>query len=184
MKTIVSEFIYQTEVNKSQFITHLVPISKFESLKEELKLEHPKASHIVYALRYVNEFDQVVENYSDDGEPKGCAGVPSINVLRGEDFINCAILTVRYFGGTKLGTGGMVRAYSLAVKNVIGICESKEYVKEITYSFETTYSDVEKTLYRLKKLDITNIKRDFGVEKVKWDIVTTPDLIERFKEEG
>jgi len=69
-----------------------------------LRESHPKARHIVYAYRELNEFEQIVENSSDDGEPKGSSGVPVLNVLRGEDFINVAILVVRYFGGIKLGT--------------------------------------------------------------------------------
>ncbi|HSR74465.1 MAG TPA: YigZ family protein, partial [Sulfurovum sp.] len=83
-----------------------MPIADFEGLQSKLKVEHPKANHVVYALRYLNEFDQVVENFSDDGEPKGCAGTPALNVLRGEGLVNCAVLIVRYFGGIKLGTGG------------------------------------------------------------------------------
>jgi len=78
-----------------------------------LKIEHPKARHIVYAYRELNEFNQIIENSSDDGEPKGSSGVPVLNVLRGEEFINVAILVVRYFGGIKLGIGGLVRAYTV-----------------------------------------------------------------------
>ena len=56
-----------------------------------LKNEHPKARHFVVAYRYLNEFNQIVEHSSDDGEPKGCAGVPSLNVLRGNDMVNVAV---------------------------------------------------------------------------------------------
>jgi len=56
-----------------------------------LKIEHPKARHIVYAYRELNEFNQIIENSSDDGEPKGSSRVPVLNVLRGEEFINVAI---------------------------------------------------------------------------------------------
>ena len=120
MRTLQSSAEALTEVNRSKFITYLVPIGEFDGLQERLKAQNPKANHVVYALRYLNEYDQVVENSSDDGEPKGCAGVPVLNVLRGEDVINCAVLIVRYFGGIKLGTGGMARAYADAVKNVLG----------------------------------------------------------------
>ncbi len=83
----------------------------------------------MYAIRYLNEYNQIVENSSDDGEPKGCAGVPALNILRGKDLINCAVLIVRYFGGIKLGTGGMARAYALSVKEVIEISDIIEYKK-------------------------------------------------------
>jgi uncharacterized YigZ family protein len=172
---------YTTEVNRSKFITHLVPMSKFEGLQNRLKEEHPKANHLVYALRYLNEFEQVVENSSDDGEPKGCAGVPALNVLRGKELINCAVLIVRYFGGIKLGTGGMARAYALAVKNVLKESTLVLYEKEIEYSFETSYSDVDKTLYRLKQSGLVQYERDFGIENVVWKVIGSEDKIEIFK---
>lgn len=176
--------MFTTVVNRSKFITHLVPITNYEGLQEKLKKEHPKANHVVYALRYLNEYDQTVENFSDDNEPKGCAGVPSLNVLRGEELINCAVLIVRYFGGIKLGTGGMARAYALAVKNVFSEAVLISYEKQIEYVFETSYSDVDKTLYELKQLDIIQYERDFGIDGVTWTIVGSEDKVNHFKHIG
>ena len=181
MQTVHASSEYTTEVNRSKFITHLVPISEYEGLQTKLKAQHPKANHVVYALRYLNEFDQIVENSSDDGEPKGCAGVPVLNVLRGEELINCAVLIVRYFGGIKLGTGGMARAYALAVKDVLKEAKLLPYEKEIIYMFSTNYNEVDKTLYRLKQLDLTNYERDFGVDKVSWKLTGSEEKIEQFK---
>lgn len=183
MYTLASHTISTTEVKRSKFITHLVPISEYEGLQEQLKKEHPKANHVVYALRTLNEFDQIVENASDDGEPKGCAGVPALNVLRGEELINCAVLVVRYFGGIKLGTGGMARAYAQAVKNVISESELVSYVKEDTYKFSTSYSDIDKTLYQLRQLDLTKYERDFGIDSVDWKVTGSGESLKRFKEE-
>lgn len=182
MNTIEKSYSATTEVNRSKFITHLVPMSQYEGLQNRLKAEHPKANHVVYALRYLNEFEQVVENSSDDGEPKGCAGVPALNVLRGEKLINCAILIVRYFGGIKLGTGGMARAYAQAVKDVLKETTLVPYEKEIEYSFETSYSDVNKTLYRLKKLALNQYERVFSVDSVEWVLKGSEEKIKRFKE--
>ncbi len=181
MKRVDRTFEATTEVNRSKFIAHLVPISEYDGLQIKLKSKHPKANHIVYALRYINEFDQIVENSSDDGEPKGCAGVPSLNVLRGEELVNCAVLIVRYFGGIKLGTGGMVRAYVLAVKNLLKDVEILPYEKQISYEFSTSYSEVDKTLYTLKKNGITEYKRDFGIDSVSWIVTTSKDKIEDLK---
>jgi len=182
MYTLSSSAIITTEVNRSKFIAHLVPMSEYKGLQEKLKKEHPKANHVVYALRYLNEFGQIVENSSDDGEPKGCAGVPALNVLRGEELINCAVLIVRYFGGIKLGTGGMARAYALAVKNVLKEAKLVPYEKEIIYMFSTNYNEVDKTLYRLKQLDLTKYERDFCVDKVVWKLTGSEEKIEVFKE--
>ncbi len=181
MLSIETSFATITEVNRSKFITHLVPMSEYEGLQEKLKKEHPKANHVVYALRYLNAFDQIVENSSDDGEPKGCAGVPALNVLRGEELINCAVIIVRYFGGIKLGTGGMARAYALAVKNVLKDADLIPYTKESSYAFTTSYSEVDKTLYRLKQMGIVQYERDFGVDSVEWVIVGSEEKIEKFK---
>jgi len=182
MQTVEKKFEALTEVKRSKFLTMLIPISEFDGLQEKLKKEHPKANHVVYALRYINEFNQIVENFSDDGEPKGCAGVPSLNVLRGEELVNCAVLIVRYFGGIKLGTGGMARAYALAVKDVLLEAKLVNYVKEISYEFNTSYSDVDKTLYKLKTLEITQYERDFGIDGVDWKILASQDKIEKLKE--
>ena len=184
MVTVTSPIFYTTEVNSSKFITHLLTISEYKGLQAEMKDDHPKANHVVYALRYINEFGQIVENASDDGEPKGCAVVPALNVLRGENLINCAVLIVRYFGGIKLGTGGMARAYALAVKNVLKEASLVPYEKEISYVFSTNYNEVDKTLYRLKQLDLANYERDFGVDKVVWRLVGSEAKIEQLKEEG
>ncbi len=181
MQTVERSYEALTEVNRSKFITHLVPISEYEGLQNRLKYEHPKANHVVYALRYLNEFDQVVENSSDDGEPKGCAGTPALNVLRGKEMINCAVLIVRYFGGIKLGTGGMARAYALAVKNVLTDAVLIPYEKQIEYVFETSYSDVDKTLYQLKQLGIIQYERDFGIDGVEWEILGSEEKIDKFK---
>ena len=183
MQTIDRSWKTTTEVKRSKFITHFVPISKYEGLQSKLKKEHPKANHVVYALRNLNEFDQVVENSSDDGEPKGCAGVPVLNVLRGGELINCAVLIVRYFGGIKLGTGGMARAYAMAVKNVLGEAELIPYEKEIETMFSCNYNEVNKILYRLKQLDLTKYERDFGINKIVWKLFGSEEKIKQFREE-
>ena len=182
MNTIEKAYSTTTEVNRSKFITYLIPMSEYEGLQNRLKAEHPKANHVVYAVRYLNEFEQIVENSSDNGEPKGCAGAPALNVLRGEALINCAVLIVRYFGGIKLGTGGMARAYALAVKDVLKETNLIPYEKEIEYVFETSYSDVNKILYRLKQLGLVQYERDFGVNSVEWKIRGSEEKIKKFKE--
>ncbi|ASM35587.1 phosphoenolpyruvate carboxykinase (ATP) [Campylobacter sputorum subsp. bubulus] len=119
MQSINEIFTAKQEIKKSTFISYLCPFDEFKTLHEKLKLEHPKAVHIVWAYRHYNEFFQIVENQSDDGEPKGTSGPPSLNALRGANLINCGVFVVRYFGGIKLGTGGLVRAYSTSVNLAI-----------------------------------------------------------------
>jgi len=182
VQTVQSIFECTTEVKRSKFVTQLVPIEDYVGLQEKLKKQHPKANHVVYAVRYFNAFDQIVENFSDDHEPKGCAGMPALNVMRGEALINCAVLIVRYFGGIKLGTGGMARAYTLSVKNVIDKATLDVYEKEVEYVFDTSYSDVNITLYKIKQLKHLKYERTFGIDNVHWILTGSEVMIQQFKE--
>ena len=119
MKTIEKEISAAQEIKKSSFIAYLAPLASFETLRAQLRQQHPKARHIVWAYRALGEPGQIVENSSDDGEPKSTAGAPCLNALRGAELINAAVLVVRYFGGIKLGTGGLVRAYASSVNAAI-----------------------------------------------------------------
>jgi len=183
MQTIKTQTQHTYEIKKSKFIAHLVPIDDFKGLQEKLRAEHPKARHVVYALRYLNEFEQIVENSSDDGEPKGSSAPPALNVLRGEEMIDVAVLIVRYFGGVKLGIGGLVRAYGSAVKEVIANSNIVLYEKMLKYSFFTTYSQVQRTEYLLKKFEIITVEREFLGNGVEWKIETTEEKLEKLKEE-
>ena len=109
----------QIEVKKSKFIATLAPFKDFESLNKVLRDEHPKAAHVVWAYRYLNEFGQIVENSSDDGEPKGSSAPALLAALRGAELVDTCALVVRYFGGIKLGIGGLVRAYGASVNEAI-----------------------------------------------------------------
>lgn len=109
----------QIEVKKSKFIATLAPFRDFESLNKALRDEHPKAAHVVWAYRYLNEFGQIVENSSDDGEPKGSSAPALLAALRGTELVDTCALVVRYFGGIKLGIGGLVRAYGASVNEAI-----------------------------------------------------------------
>ncbi|MCI7446696.1 YigZ family protein [Campylobacter sp.] len=109
----------QIEVKKSKFIATLAPFKDFESLNKALRDEHPKAAHVVWAYRYLNEFGQIVENSSDDGEPKGSSAPALLAALRGAELVDTCALVVRYFGGIKLGIGGLVRAYGTSANEAI-----------------------------------------------------------------
>ena len=102
---------YQVTVEemKSKFIAILMPISSADDFKLKLKAiqkEHHKARHIVYAYRIDNTYKS-----TDDGEPKGTAGRPILELLLKKDVNNIALVVVRYFGGTKLGAGRLLRTY-------------------------------------------------------------------------
>jgi uncharacterized YigZ family protein len=179
MNTIKDIYHTQIEVKKSKFLSFLVPINEFERVHKELQAKHPKANHIVWAKRELNEFKQIVENSSDDGEPKGAAGVPTLNVLRGNELINCAILTVRYFGGIKLGVGGMARAYSDAANAVVKEAEILPYVELLSHTIEANYNEQRQIEYNLKELEIEHIEREFLSDRVLYHIKTTKEKLQK-----
>jgi len=165
LKYVVKEFSNTLEIKKSKFITHLCPYDKFDEMMNRLKDEHPKARHFVYGYRFLNEFDQIVENSSDDGEPKGTSGRPSLKVLNGADIINTGVIIVRYFGGIRLGTGGLVKAYSDAVNLVCAKAEFFEYEKLETRILKLEYNILGQVEYLLNnsKITIKNKQFDSGV---------------------
>ena len=150
------------EIKQSKFISYLLPYNLYEQTLQELKESHPKARHFVVAYRYLNEFKQILEYSSDDGEPTGTSGKPTLMVLQGADMINTAIVTVRYFGGTKLGTGGLVRAYSDATNLVLESADIFQYKEEIHKKIVLEYSNIRKIEYECLMNKIEIIEKDFS----------------------
>ena len=167
MYCINNESIETLEIKKSKFITYICPYNKFKLLMLRLKDEHPKARHFVYAYRYLNEFDQIVENSSDDGEPKGTSGRPALSVLSGANIINSAVIIVRYFGGIRLGTGGLVKAYSESVNLVLKSASVglKKYVKLESKNLEVEYSLLSQIEYMIAKYEI-DVKNKIFNDKI------------------
>ncbi|MDR3177528.1 MAG: IMPACT family protein [Campylobacteraceae bacterium] len=183
MKTVKSIYFCRYEVKKSIFLSYIVPIDEFKTFHAKLKIEHPKAAHIVWAYRYINEFDQIVENSSDDGEPKGTSAQPMLNVLRGVEAVNISVLAVRYFGGIKLGTGGLVRAYGTAAKMALAQADLVCYEKKEQFCFTCKYHFVQKAEYFLNKIGVDFKNRDFKTDDVVWKLEVSAqqkDEIEQF----
>lgn len=112
---------YELIEKRSRFITYCEPVEneqEFKAFLNRLKLQYPDARHYCYGFR-IGSLSSAKRGFSDDGEPSGTAGMPILNVIDHSEFSNVAIIIVRYFGGTKLGTGGLARAYSLAAKTVL-----------------------------------------------------------------
>lgn len=117
--TVKTEACAELEEKKSRFLAFLVPIDQFSVRLEELRAIHRKANHHVTAFRRICDDDHIEEGAKDDGEPAGTSGMPILKLLIGRDLINVGVIVVRYFGGTKLGAGGLARAYSGAASRAI-----------------------------------------------------------------
>ena len=121
MYTILKSEKYEVSVLQSKFISYLIHIENladFDFFYKNLKKEHKKARHICYAYILNDTY-----KYSDDGEPSSTAGLPIYNVLKGNELKNVALFVVRYFGGTLLGSGRLLRTYSLAAKEVVNLAK-------------------------------------------------------------
>lgn len=112
--------MYEIVEKKSKFLGYIFKIDSIEkinSILKDLKKEHKKATHICYAYILFNETMQVKAH--DDGEPSGTAGKPIYNVLEKKNLKNVLLVVVRYFGGIKLGAGGLVRMYTKCASGVV-----------------------------------------------------------------
>ena len=148
--TIKTDFINEEEIKKSRFICHLKRISTEEEARDfiaKIKKEHWKANHNCSACTLGNR--QEIQRSSDDGEPSGTAGVPMLEILKKKEIINgCAVVT-RYFGGIKLGAGGLIRAYAGSVNHAIEevglvqIVNQRELILKLDYSL---YDSVQRFL--------------------------------------
>lgn len=153
MNAVSSEYI----IKNSRFIAILYPINDISDVKKyiaETKSNYPKATHYTYA--YI--LDEQKKS-SDDNEPGGTAGIPMLSILENNDFNKILVVNVRYFGGIKLGTGGLVRAYSKSLKMAIEKADIKELVKGYLVELTFSYNDQNKISNLLKDMSI--IKKEY-----------------------
>lgn len=118
----------ETTVKRSRFLAEGWSVSSRDDVTQivaRLRAEHADANHVVYAF-VIGDSRSELLGMSDDGEPHGTAGRPVLEVLKGSGVTDCLVTVVRYFGGTKLGTGGLVHAYSDAARDCLGILPTRE----------------------------------------------------------
>ncbi|CEN77090.1 IMPACT domain-containing protein [[Clostridium] sordellii] len=130
-KTLHEFGIDEIIIEKSTFIGYAKPISTEEEAVEfinEIKKKHKDATHNVWA--YTVGQNMNIQRYSDDGEPQGTAGIPTLEVIKKEDLRDVVVVVTRYFGGIKLGAGGLVRAYTKGAK--IGL-EAAKIIEKVNY---------------------------------------------------
>ncbi len=140
-KTVLQKGYAVYEEKKSEFIANVFPVKTEEEalgFLNEMKKQYKDARHNCFAY-IIMENGVLKERYSDDGEPSGTAGMPILEVIRREELQNLLVVVTRYFGGTLLGTGGLVRAYSKSTKDgvldakIIEKLVYKKFVYEVTY---------------------------------------------------
>ena len=178
-RTIKEDGQVQEEIKKSRFICHAKRVYNEEEARDfisAIKKEHYKATHNCSAF-IVGERSEI-KRTSDDGEPSGTAGVPMLGVLENHNLTNVCVVVTRYFGGIKLGAGGLIRAYAgsvaLAVKE-IGIIEIKE---QAGIQIHMTYAQYQEYGNFLKEHNLIELETNFT------DQVDTMIFIDKEKKEG
>ena len=161
-RTIKEDGQVQEEIKKSRFICHAKRVYSEEEARDfitAIKKEHYKATHNCSAF-IIGERSEI-KRTSDDGEPSGTAGVPMLGVLENHNLTNVCMVVTRYFGGIKLGAGGLIRAYAgsvaLAVKE-IGIIEIKE---QAGIAIQMSYTQYQEYSNFLKKHDLMELDTNF-----------------------
>ena len=156
---VVSEFVEK----KSKFIGNLFYIEsskQAEDIIKETKKKYFDAKHNCIAYRVI-ENGQLIERFSDNGEPQGTAGAPMLNILQKNNLVNVLIIVTRYFGGILLGTGGLVKAYQKSLMLALDKCNKIAKVLGETLEANLDYSDLESFKYYCKNNKINIIDIDY-----------------------
>ena len=164
-------------VVNSRFIASLAPAKSVEEAREyiaEIKRRYPDATHNVPAF-VIGHGKSLITHCSDDGEPSGTSGRPALAVLQGSGLGNVVVVVTRYFGGTKLGTGGLVKAYGDAVREILPLVKLAELVETVTLAFTIPYNLYELCVRLIESNDGIVLDKVFAVEV---------DLLVQFKVEN
>ena len=167
------------EDRKSIFYGFAAPVSTEEealAFVKNIKSKYPDARHHVFA--YVLRENHITR-FSDDREPQGTAGLPTLDVLRKQNIENAVVVVVRYFGGILLGTGGLVKAYGTAAKQAVANAKIIEYATYAFRSIEVSYNDYQKILPLLSLSQIEVISTEYS-DRVKILISQEENLDEAY----
>ena len=168
-------------VEKSTFIGYAKPIKSEEEAVEfinEIKKKHKDATHNVWAYTVGETMN--IQRYSDDGEPQGTAGIPTLEVIKKEDLRDVVVVVTRYFGGIKLGAGGLVRAYTKGAKVGIEAAQIIEKVKYKEVGITIDYNQIGKVQNEIMNMGYT-IKDTLYTDKVQIIVYSREEDVQSLK---
>lgn len=177
MKSIINNIENEVVINKSKFITKLYKVTSENeviNILNTLKKEYKDSTHICYAYIINN-----IKRFNDDGEPSGTAGIPILNVLENNDLNFILAVVIRYFGGIKLGAGGLVRAYSNSISENLKFDNIKTLELGMRIEILFDYSNSKKVDYLLKDIS----KDKFFGNNIRYDLYITLNQYNLIKEE-
>ena len=169
MEILKSYISYEENIKGSRFLSELFPCTTQARARELVKAQKAKyadATHVVHAF-IIGPSGEVM-GMSDDGEPSGTAGRPALDVLKGRGCTNTLLTITRWFGGTLLGTGGLVKAYGNGAKQVLATADQaglfEELVAKKSFTFTSDYSLYKVIKNNMELFHISNLTEDFGTE--------------------
>lgn len=178
-KIVQSEYI----VEKSKFISILYPCKSKQEAQEILNAAHLKyedATHICYAY-ILKEDDQFIYKYDDDGEPSSTAGMPIFNVLQKNHLENILCLVIRYFGGIKLGAGGLVRAYTKSCSDAVNQAQIITYQLGFQYLLQFSYKDIKLVDYLLNQSNHIILEKKYELQVSYSILLEDENILENIK---
>ena len=175
MRTIKNNTINEIIIKNSRFICLLIKINSVDinNILDKIKTDYPKATHYCYAYLYND-----IQRFNDDGEPGGTAGMPILNVLLKEELSNVLCVVIRYFGGIKLGAGGLVRAYTKSVTECLKVTDLMDLEEGYKVRLKFNYNDEKQVKYLLKDSTVLNEKYDLDVEYL---VLVNNDVLDNLK---
>ncbi|CAK1247595.1 YigZ family protein [Fructobacillus tropaeoli] len=178
-----NDYSWQQTIKKSDFIVSFFRIESEEQAQtyiEQISKEHHKANHNVFA--YVIGDNDEIKRYSDNGEPSGTAGVPMLEVLQKRQVHNILAIVTRYFGGIKLGAGGLIRAYAGTVAQGLDEAGLVERLWREKIQIDIDYQNNDQLTYWLKQEEYPVFSTDFDTA-VHHQVAVAPDQVKAFEEE-
>lgn len=156
---------FDFEIKRSRFIAQAIPVTTPEAARKllnETKAAHSDAAHVVHS--FITGKDREHQGVSDDGEPSGTAGKPVWEVLKGRGVTNLIVLVIRYYGGIKLGTGGLVKAYGDAAKGVLDALKTEELIEKRSFLLSIAYGVYELALLRISECEGEILEETFDTD--------------------
>lgn len=177
MFVIDKENIYEMIIKNSKFISYIYKVNSLNDIEiiiNDIKNKYKDATHICYAYK----IDNLIKT-NDDNEPTGTAGLPILEVINKNNLNYTIIIVVRYFGGIKLGAGGLLRAYSKGASNVVKLCNLKKLIKGFDITITFGYDNLKNIDYLLKEKNIYDKKYH---DKIKYSFKTSDNnIIDKIK---
>jgi uncharacterized YigZ family protein len=164
-QTITAPVVTEFKEKGSRFIGHLFPLTEraeAEKRLNEVRQKHFNATHNCYAWHWNTE----TFRYSDDGEPNGTAGKPIYNMLNGSGLLHLLCVVTRYYGGTMLGTGGLIRAYGQAARNCLDEAHSKTVIQTSELRIVHGYDETSPVMHWLEKYEGTILQSEYDQKVV------------------